>query len=119
MSKKEVEKAYTIDYIKNGINPDDRLTMHSLMLDLAMMEIDSVDMNAGHYPYQIKGHVDNLNIDLRYRYRTSDETKIEIMLIHTNTENKEQDNEFHITLVSKAMCEGFVISLGERIKLCL
>lgn len=119
MGKKEVEKAYIIDYIKNEVNRDDRLIMHGLALDLAMMEIYSVDMNAGHYPYQVKGHVDNLNIDLRYRYIASDETKIEIMLIHTNTENKEQDNEFHITLISKAMCDGFVISLGERIKLCL
>ena len=113
------KKEYIIDYIKNECDQDEQSIMRVLRLDIIMMEIDSVYMNAGHYPYQVKGRVDNLNIDLKYRYVTTDETKIEIMLIHTHTDNKEMDNEFHITLLSESTCNDFITTLGEKIILCL
>lgn len=120
MCKKEVDKGFTVDYIKNDVgHQDEKRLMHALLLDLCMMDIDLIDTTDYPYPYLVKGHVDNLEIKLRYRYLITDVTKIEIILNHSNKDRPEEDNEVHFTLHSESLCNYFISSLGERIKLCL
>lgn len=120
MCKKALDKGFTVDYIKNDLgHKDEKRLIHALLLDLCLMDIDLIDTNSSPYPYLVKGHVDSLEIELRYRYLVTDVTKIEIVLVHSHKDHPEEDNEIHFTLYSESLCNSFISSLGERIKLCL